>query len=111
MSGWSDSELTTIGTADEIHIAPDRADHTPARPYRSGWSASVTICMSGPTAVPPAAGIAAPGAMAADGSVSAASTMRSGSSRPTQTSGRRSTLTLVDFNGQTLMVVKRWSNA
>ena len=25
MSGWSDSELTTIGTADEIHIAPDRA--------------------------------------------------------------------------------------
>ena len=29
MSGWSDSELATIGTADEIHIAPDRADHTP----------------------------------------------------------------------------------
>ena len=31
MSGWSDSELTTIGTADEIHIAPDRSDHTPGR--------------------------------------------------------------------------------
>jgi hypothetical protein len=29
MSGWSDSELATIGTADEIHVAPDRADHTP----------------------------------------------------------------------------------
>jgi hypothetical protein len=29
MSGWSDSELTTIGTADEIHIAPDRSEHTP----------------------------------------------------------------------------------
>jgi hypothetical protein len=29
MSGWSDSELATIGRADEIHIAPDRADHTP----------------------------------------------------------------------------------
>jgi hypothetical protein len=29
MSGWSDSELATIGTADEIYIAPDRADHTP----------------------------------------------------------------------------------
>jgi hypothetical protein len=29
MSRWSDSELATIGTADEIHIAPDRADHTP----------------------------------------------------------------------------------
>jgi hypothetical protein len=31
MSGWSDSELTTIGTADEIHIAPDRSDRTPGR--------------------------------------------------------------------------------
>lgn len=31
MSGWSDSVLTTIGTADEIHIAPDRSDHTPGR--------------------------------------------------------------------------------
>jgi hypothetical protein len=29
MSVWSASELATIGTADEIHIAPDRADHTP----------------------------------------------------------------------------------
>ena len=29
MSGWSDSELATIGTAAEIDIAPDRADHTP----------------------------------------------------------------------------------
>ena len=34
MSGWSDSELTTIGTADEIHIAPDRSDRTP-RPGRA----------------------------------------------------------------------------
>ena len=31
MSGWSDNELTTIGTADEIHIAPDRSDRTPGR--------------------------------------------------------------------------------
>jgi hypothetical protein len=31
MSGWSDGELTTIGTADEIHIAPDRADNAPGR--------------------------------------------------------------------------------
>jgi hypothetical protein len=69
MSGWSDSELATIGTADEIHIAPDRADHT------SG----------------PAAGIAAPGATAADRSVPEASTMRSGSQWPIQASGRRST--------------------
>ena len=29
MSEWSDGELSVIGTADEIHIAPDRADHTP----------------------------------------------------------------------------------
>jgi hypothetical protein len=29
MSGWTDSELATIGTADEIYIAPDRADHSP----------------------------------------------------------------------------------
>ena len=29
MSGWSDSELATIGRADEIHIAPDRSDRTP----------------------------------------------------------------------------------
>jgi hypothetical protein len=28
MSGWTDSELATIETADEIHIAPDRADHS-----------------------------------------------------------------------------------
>ena len=67
MSGWSDNDLATIGTETDIHIAPDRADHTRGRACRSGWSASVTICMSGPTAVPPAAGIAAPGAMAADG--------------------------------------------
>jgi hypothetical protein len=31
MSGWTDSELATIGTADEIHIAPDRSDRTPGR--------------------------------------------------------------------------------
>lgn len=91
MSGWSDSELAPIGTADEIHIAPDRADHTPAPPCRYGWSASVTICMSGHTAVPPAAGIAAPDAMAADGSVSVASTIRSASRWLRQASGRRST--------------------
>ena len=29
MSGWSESELATIATADEIHLAPDRADHRP----------------------------------------------------------------------------------
>jgi hypothetical protein len=29
MSEWSASDLGMIGTADEIHVAPDRADHTP----------------------------------------------------------------------------------
>lgn len=29
MSRWSASDLTTIGAADEIDVAPDRADHTP----------------------------------------------------------------------------------
>jgi transposase, IS5 family len=51
----------------------------------------VTVCRSGPTAVPPAADIVAPGAMAADGSMSAASTMQSSSRRPIPPSGRRST--------------------
>ncbi len=66
MSGWSHSELATIGTADEIHIAPDRADHTPG-PAVPIWVVRVGDDLYvGPTAVPPAAGIAAPGAMAAD---------------------------------------------
>ena len=30
MNGWSRRELATIGTADEIHVAPDRADRSPA---------------------------------------------------------------------------------
>ncbi|HZA72055.1 MAG TPA: DUF2255 family protein [Propionibacteriaceae bacterium] len=30
MSGWSQADLATIGEADEIEVAPDRADHTAA---------------------------------------------------------------------------------
>jgi hypothetical protein len=37
MSGWSDSELATIGTADEIHIAPARADRRPDPPSVPIW--------------------------------------------------------------------------
>jgi hypothetical protein len=28
MTGWSESDLAMIGNADEIEVAPDRADHT-----------------------------------------------------------------------------------
>jgi hypothetical protein len=72
MSGWSDSELARIGTADEIHIVLTAPTTPPAQPCPYGWSGSVTIYMPGPTAVLPAAGIGAPDAMAAAGSVSAA---------------------------------------
>ena len=29
MTGWSERDLSLIGTADEIVVAPDRIDHTP----------------------------------------------------------------------------------
>jgi Uncharacterized protein conserved in bacteria (DUF2255) len=47
-------------------VPPTTPTTHPARPCRSGWSGSVTVYTSGPAAVPPAAGTAAPGAMAAD---------------------------------------------
>ena len=36
MSEWSERALAVIGAADEIVVAPDRADHTPG-PAVSVW--------------------------------------------------------------------------
>jgi hypothetical protein len=91
MNGGSHRELATIGTADEIHVAPDRVATAPA-PAVPIWVVRVGDDLYVRSYhVPPAAGIAAPDATAADGSVSAASTMRSGSPRPIPPSGRRAT--------------------
>jgi hypothetical protein len=56
MTTWMSDELSTIGGADELELAPRRGGACCARPSRSGLCATATTCTCAP-----GAGAAAPG--------------------------------------------------